>query len=102
MHLGRAILSLRKDRGWSQKRLAREIGHDHSYVSHLEAGNRVPSMGLLTSIADALDVPVWLIMFLASGEHNLNGIDAGTAEELGGLLRQVLLEARGGGLGTDG
>ena len=37
--LGRAIAGIRKRRGWSQERLAQEVGVGRSYISYLEAGN---------------------------------------------------------------
>ncbi|HEX5983258.1 MAG TPA: helix-turn-helix domain-containing protein [Solirubrobacterales bacterium] len=36
--LGRAISGARRSRGWTQERLARELGIKRSYVSELEAG----------------------------------------------------------------
>lgn len=36
--LGRAIAGARHRRGWTQERLAQELGIERSYVSQLEAG----------------------------------------------------------------
>lgn len=36
--LGRAIAGARHRRGWTQERLAKELGIERSYVSQLEAG----------------------------------------------------------------
>lgn len=36
--LGRAISGARRTRGWTQERLARELGIKRSYLSELEAG----------------------------------------------------------------
>jgi transcriptional regulator with XRE-family HTH domain len=36
--LGRAIAGARHRRGWTQERLAEELGIERSYVSQLEAG----------------------------------------------------------------
>jgi transcriptional regulator with XRE-family HTH domain len=37
--LGRAIAGARRNRGWTQERLARELGIDRSYLSELESGS---------------------------------------------------------------
>lgn len=41
-------------RGWSQARLAREAGYDHSYLSRIERGNRTPSRLAVARLVDAL------------------------------------------------
>jgi transcriptional regulator with XRE-family HTH domain len=42
----------------SQRELAARIGKSHSYISHIEKGLRVPKMGTLHDLAEALGVPV--------------------------------------------
>ena len=37
--LGRALAGARRQRGWTQERLARELGIDRSYLSELESGS---------------------------------------------------------------
>ncbi len=41
-------------RGWSQSRLAREAGFDHSHISRLERGGRTPSRAAVERLVDAL------------------------------------------------
>ncbi len=53
---GRLIRELRVARGFSQGELARQIGVDHSYLSHIEQGRRRPSIGVLRELARALEV----------------------------------------------
>jgi transcriptional regulator with XRE-family HTH domain len=36
--LGRALAGARRQRGWTQEQLARELGIDRSYLSELESG----------------------------------------------------------------
>jgi transcriptional regulator with XRE-family HTH domain len=42
--LGRAISGARRNRGWTQERLARELGIERSYLSQLESG--APTLAL--------------------------------------------------------
>lgn len=55
------IRSRRMERGWSQGDLARLIGVDHSYISRLESGKRVPSVGMLARLSEALGGEIWTI-----------------------------------------
>lgn len=56
--LGRRIRELRKQKGWSQERLADEAAMHRTYMWGIERGSRNPSIGHLTRIADALEVPL--------------------------------------------
>lgn len=54
--LGKRIRQLRRDRGWSQERLAEEASMHRTYMWGIERGVRNPSLRHLTCIADALGV----------------------------------------------
>jgi transcriptional regulator with XRE-family HTH domain len=49
-------------RSWTQARLARRAGFEPSYISHLIAGTRKPSLPNLVRLADALNVSVDAIL----------------------------------------
>ena len=51
-----AIIAERLKRGWSQQRLAEEIGSRQPVISRLERGDGNPSLQFLQRIADALGV----------------------------------------------
>ena len=53
--LGRRILELRKERGWSQQQLASQAGLDRTYLSAVEHGKQNVTIGAVLRIADALD-----------------------------------------------
>lgn len=56
--LGRTVRSLREGRGWSRDTLARRAGVGEATVARIELYGTTPSLGVLTSLAVALSVPV--------------------------------------------
>src|SRR5574343_1910858 len=56
--VGERILSLRKARGWNQRRLAQEAGVSHPFVSQVERGQSGISEPVLKQFAAALGVPL--------------------------------------------
>lgn len=55
---GDRVRALRRERGWSQEKLAHQTQLDRSYVGGVERGQRNVSLLNVQKIADALDVPV--------------------------------------------
>lgn len=51
---GERVRELREAKRISQTALSKNLGVSHSYVSHLEAGRRVPSVALLYTLAARL------------------------------------------------
>lgn len=83
---GRALQDLRDRRGLSIYRLAERTRVDHSTVSKLEAGRRLPSYEMVVRLAEALaaDEAERASLFLAAGfvppdgsVLSLAGLDAG-------------------------
>ncbi|MCQ4164461.1 helix-turn-helix domain-containing protein [Tahibacter harae] len=61
---GRRLASLRKERGWSQERLALESGIARSYLGGIERGQRNVALLNICKIADTLEVdPAELFRF---------------------------------------
>lgn len=52
------IRELRRARGLSQEELADQAGCHRTYIGMLERGEGNPSLSVLTSIAEALDIEV--------------------------------------------
>ena len=48
--LGQLLATLRYDRGWSLVVAARTIGSDHSYISRIERGLRVPAPAFIERV----------------------------------------------------
>lgn len=55
---GERIKKLRKEKGMTQKELAKKLGFSPSYLGQYENGYRNPKPSTVKKIADALEVPV--------------------------------------------
>jgi len=64
--LGANIAERRKNLGWTQAQLAECIGVDTETVSRFERGSNLPSLQRLEKLADALSVPLYLLMAASS------------------------------------
>lgn len=71
MDLGSTIKLFRERRGLSQKALAQAMGISPPYLSLLESNQRAPALGMIETIAKALDVPVPILMFHAMEERDV-------------------------------
>ncbi len=71
-YTGKRILSLRKEKGWTQKDLAMQIHVTDKAVSKWERGLNYPDLSLLETLADVLETSV----------SDLLGIETSSAEEL--------------------
>jgi transcriptional regulator with XRE-family HTH domain len=60
-HQNRKLIEARTSRNISQTELAKQIGVSQQLLSLYEAGNCMPKVGVLESIARALNVPPWEI-----------------------------------------
>lgn len=73
------------------------MGVDASYVTHLEAGKKTPSLAMVETIASVLNIPVYLLMVLSSDEADLKGISTENATTLGIGLLDLLSPENGAG-----
>ncbi|RPE82071.1 helix-turn-helix domain-containing protein [Vulcaniibacterium tengchongense] len=87
MNIGRAIRLCRTKREASQGAVARQASCSVSYLSMLENNKRDPTLSTLIRVAQALQVPVGLLFFLASEQEDLGPIDEKTA---GDLMQSIL------------
>ena len=58
MKLAEKIMTLRKQRGWSQEELAQQLSVSRQSVSKWESGKGLPEVSLMRPLADALGVTV--------------------------------------------
>jgi transcriptional regulator with XRE-family HTH domain len=59
MDLARRVRDLRNIKGLTQVELSERIGLDFAYISRLEQGHVVPSLGLIDRLAKGLEVEVY-------------------------------------------
>lgn len=90
MNLGNAIKLCRTQKGYSQATLAEKADISVSYLSLLEQGKRDPNFSTVENIALALDVPVSMLVFLATTKEELKGISSEVAEKLSLNILQLL------------
>lgn len=82
MNIGNAIKLCRTQKGFTQAQLSENVKISTSYLSLLEQGKRDPNLSTIQDIATALDVPISILMFLATDKDELNGIPDDLAEKL--------------------
>lgn len=88
MELGKAIKNCRNQRNLSQKELAKKAKMSISYLSLLERDKREANIHIIKNIAHALDIPLSVLIFLASDKKELSGLD----ETLINKISRVALE----------
>lgn len=59
---GRHLATLRKQKGWSQERLALESGLARSYLGGVERGQRNIALLNICRLADALELKPWELL----------------------------------------
>lgn len=62
MEIIKQLISLRKERGYSQRELAERSGIDASQLAKIERGYNSPSIATLTKLAEALESEIKLIV----------------------------------------
>lgn len=92
MNVGQAIKMCRTKRGVSQTDLARLADCSVSYLSMLENNKRDPTLSTLTKVAQALNVPIGILFFLASERDELVGMNKDLAGELARTALELLSE----------
>lgn len=93
MNYGRGMMLARTKAGMSKRQLAKDIGVDASFITHIETGRRKPSLDTLEKAAEVLGVPMPVLMLLSAEPRELTGISTEQAavlgERLAGLLKAL-------------
>jgi len=71
--VGAEITRLRVDRGWSQAKLAHDLGYTERYIGQLERGTKSPTLRTLADLAKAFSVEVSAILRSAERRHRNSG-----------------------------
>lgn len=66
LKIGKAIRTVRRRRGLSQQALAKKAKISQGFLSLLEQDGREPSLKMTVGLADALGVPVELLLLLGA------------------------------------
>lgn len=61
-NIGKQVRRHRIQQGLSQEELAGRLGARQCYISHIETGKSLPSLGRLLDIADALKISTALLI----------------------------------------
>jgi transcriptional regulator with XRE-family HTH domain len=65
MHIGNAIKELRLKKGYKQVEFAEISGLSQSYLSLIEKGKKEPTLSILKQLANALQVPMPVLVFFS-------------------------------------
>lgn len=87
MNIGKAIKVTRVSKNLTLHKLAELSGLSQSYLSMIESGKRDPNLSILEKIADALEMPVPILVFLGSESDEVKGLNK---EALNKLSKAVL------------
>lgn len=82
MNVGKAIKLCRTQKNMTQAELAGAAGISVSYLSLIEQGKRDPNLSTVEGIANALKVPLSVLIFLAAEGNELQSISPEMAEKL--------------------
>lgn len=89
MDIGRAVKTLRSQRGLKQQELETKAQLGNTYATLLEGHNGNPRLSTLIKLSKALDVPPVLLLFAASDAEDLEGVPQQVIDRLAGLLWQA-------------
>ena len=81
LDIGKKILELRKDRGWSQTDLSKAITASRDIIGKYERGENLPSIEMTLKIAQAFEVTVDFLL----GEGEISSFDKDTVNRISGI-----------------
>jgi transcriptional regulator with XRE-family HTH domain len=90
MKIGKALKLCRSARDLSLEIVAERAGISTSYLSRLENDKREPTLAMIGKVADALDVPVPVVVFLAAEPGELKGMDKKTEQRFAELALDLI------------
>ena len=82
MEIGKTIRLCRTKKGWTQAELSKRTGITVPHLSMMENDLRDPSMDAMKSLANAFDLPLNVLVFLASEPKELVGLSDELKEKL--------------------
>lgn len=82
MNIGKAIKLCRIQKNMRQADLAKSSNISIAYLSLIEQGKRDPNFSVLQSLSNNLDVPLSILVFLATDNKELKGMNKELFEKL--------------------
>lgn len=92
MKLGEAIKSIRLKAGLTPKEVYTRAQLTQGFYSGLEVGVNKPSLDTLQRISDAIGVPMFFVIFLATDRHSLKRKDRVWYDNLSPVLNALIDE----------
>lgn len=77
----------------TQKELAKKADMSPSYVSLIEKGKRDVSIATLETLANAMNIPVEIILFMGADQSKLSRLSPALADELSMSILETLSTA---------
>jgi len=93
MNIGKALKLVRSAKDLSLEIVAERSGISASYLSRIERDERQATMPLVARIAEALAVPVAIVVFLGSDEAELKGLDKNTERRFSELAFDLIRQS---------
>lgn len=90
MKTGNALRICRTARDLSLETVAERAGISTSYLSRLENDKREPTLAMIGKVADALGIPLPVIVFLAAEPGDLKGMDKRTEQRFAELALNLI------------
>lgn len=90
MDIGRAIKLCRSQKGWTLRELSKRSGIAVSHLSMIERNQRDASMSAMQTLANAFNMPLNILTFLAADPNELTGISTELQEKLSRAALQLL------------
>lgn len=87
---GSTVCQVRSKRGLTQAEAARRADLSAALWVQIERGERSPNLAVLEDIAEALEVPACILVFLASDGSEFERVDERVAESVALLSRKLL------------
>lgn len=72
MNIGNAIKDLRQQKGLKQTDFAVKCGLSQSYLSSIEKGRKEPTLSILKQIANALSIPMPVLVFFSLDQEDIS------------------------------
>ena len=92
MNIGKAIKTIRREKGLSQKDACIKIGITQSYLSQMEAGIKDASIDILKKVSAAYDIPLPMILLMAHEDSDIRPEKKDMFKVLKPLLDNLILQ----------